>query len=32
VNTFLLNKHNIKIKKIVPDGRGLVAKKKEEDI
>jgi hypothetical protein len=32
LNTFLLNKHNIKIKKIIPDGRGLGAKKKEEDI
>ena len=32
INTFLLNKHNIKIKKIIADGRGLGAKKKEEDI
>jgi hypothetical protein len=32
VNTFLLHKHNIKIKKIIPDGRGLGAKKKEENI
>ena len=32
INTFLLNKHNIKIKKIIADGRGLGAKKKEENI
>ena len=30
VNTFLLNKHNIKIKKIIADGRGLSSKKKKE--
>ena len=33
LNTFLLHKHNIKIKKLIPDGRGLSSKiKKEEDI
>ena len=32
VNTFLLNKHNIKIKKIISDGRGLGAKRKEADM
>jgi len=31
VNTFLLNKHNIKIKKIIADGRGLSSKKKKEE-
>lgn len=32
VNTFLLHKHNIQMKKIIPDGRGLGNKKKEENI
>ena len=31
VNTFLLHKHNIKIKKIIADGRGLSSKKKKEE-
>jgi len=31
LNTFLLNKHNIKIKKIIADGRGLSSKKKKEE-
>lgn len=30
-NAFLLHKHNIQMKKIIPDGRGLSSKKNKEE-